>query len=38
MDDLPILVENEQDERLISVSVQLLGDNACVSLGSFIVC
>jgi hypothetical protein len=34
MNDLPVLVENEQDERLISVSVQLLSDNACVSLAA----
>src|ERR1043166_769379 len=36
--DLPILVENEQNERLIAVSVQLLGNNPCVNPGSFIVC
>jgi hypothetical protein len=36
--DLPIFVENEQDKRLMSVSVQLLGDNTCVNPGSFIVC
>jgi len=35
---LPILVENEQDKRLMSVSVQLLGDNARVNPRSFIVC
>jgi hypothetical protein len=34
---LTLLVENEQGERLISVSVQLLGDNVRVSPGSFIV-
>jgi hypothetical protein len=37
MYDLPILVENQQGERLISVSVQLLRDNARVSPGGFIV-
>jgi hypothetical protein len=34
---MTLFVENEQGERLISVSVQLLGNNVRVSPRSFIV-